>query len=309
MAASSLFPKLPQDWMESKFVLNSSSADRSLTKDIFLRIYHKSKLETGRLLFVVHGQAEQSDRYQHLPFYLNQDTDAVALIDLPGHGKTPGIRGHIENYDQYTTAAIAGLEKAKQWFASKDGFNSSPKQVHWLGHSMGGLITLRTMIKQPNLQLTSVITSAPLIKVAMPVPALKSLGGKLIEPILGSLKLDNEIDGSLVSHDENVINEYSLNPLNHHFVTPRFFVQTMRELDELQKYSGPFPYHWMLILPLADKIVCWKTTFEFYQNMRMNSGLTKKINSFPGFYHESLNEIGKERAFVAISNWLQGFPS
>lgn len=86
------------------------------------------------MLYIVHGQAEQSDRYEHFPFFLNGIVDAIACIDLPGHGKSKGIRGHIENFDQYSEAALAGFRFSEAWMKKQTG----TCQAHWLGHSLAG---------------------------------------------------------------------------------------------------------------------------------------------------------------------------
>lgn len=293
MAASPQFPKLPSDWYEESHFLNDG--------EIHLRIYRAKNLSKGRLLFLVHGQAEQSDRYEHFPHYLNGIVDAIACIDLPGHGKSKGIRGHIEKFDEYTEAALTGFHFAEAWMKKE----SDKCICHWLGHSMGGLITLRTLLKETQINLRSVTTSAPLLGLSLPVPPVKKFFAELTEPLLGKLKLGNELDGSLISHDPEVAKAYDTNPLNHNYVTPRFFVHLMEEMPLVQKNHGPFSYNLLMLLPLDDRIVSWKDSWNFYQNLEMNEGAKKELATFPNFFHESFNEIGKERAFNALADWLK----
>jgi lysophospholipase len=294
MAASPFFPKLPSGWT-SEF-LNTHN------DQISLRIFRSSNLKGGRFLYLLHGQAEQSDRYEHFPFYLNGQVDAIICADLPGHGKSQGIRGHIENFDEYEKAAIAGFEAGLEWMKKQSGGQA---QGHWFGHSMGGLITLRTLLKHPSLPLKSVTVSAPLLDLALAVPKLKRFFGELVEPFLGSLKLSNELNGDLISHDPEVAKAYNENPLNHNYVTPRFFVNMMKEMPLVRNNPGPFAYNLLMVIPLADQIVSWKAGFHFFENLKMVEGKKKAITSFPNFYHEAFNEIGKERAFNALADWIQ----
>ncbi len=269
---------------------------------ISLRIYRSSNLSRGRFLFVVHGQAEQSDRYEHFPHYLAGLVDAVICIDLPGHGKSQGVRGHIENFDQYERAVLAGFQAAQDWMKKQ---SSGRAEAHWLGHSMGGLITLRTLLKHSDLPLKSVTVSAPLLDLAMAVPVVKRIFGELIEPILGSLKLKNELNGDLISHDPEVAKSYSENPLNHNYVTPRFFVNMMKEMPLVRNNHGPLAYNVLLIVPLADAIVNWKMTYHYFKELKVTEGKKKSLAGFPNFFHEAFNEIGKERAFTALADWLE----
>ncbi|MEZ0392538.1 MAG: alpha/beta fold hydrolase [Pseudobdellovibrionaceae bacterium] len=293
MAASPFFPKLPSGWT-TEFIDIAN-------KTISLRIYRSADLSQGRFLYLVHGQAEQSDRYEHFPHYLQGVVDAVICVDLPGHGKSLGVRGHIENFDEYSTAVLNGFQAAFEWM--KQNSNASV-QAHWFGHSLGGLITLRALLKESNLPLQSVTVSAPLLDLALPVPKLKRLFGELVEPLLGSLKLSNELNGDLISHDPEVAKAYHGNQLNHNFVTPRFFVSMMKEMPLTRNNSGPFAYNLFVIVPLADQIVSWKACLQFFKQLQMKEGKKKVLTSFPGFFHESFNELGKERAFVALSDWL-----
>lgn len=294
MPASPFFPKLPSTWSTEFIDL--------LNKEISLRIYKSKDLSRGRFLYLVHGQAEQSDRYEHFPHYLEGLVDAVICIDLPGHGKSAGIRGHIENFDQYGNSVLAGYQAACAWMKKHSG---GPCQVHWFGHSLGGLITLRTLLKESHLQLHSVTVSAPLLDLALPVPKLKRFFGELVEPVLGFLKLTNELSGDLISHDPEVAKAYQGNPLNHNFVTPRFFVNLIKEMPLVRNHTGPFAYPLLMIVPLEDRIVSCRAQYKFFSQLKMIDGKKKALTSFPNFYHESFNEIGKERAFVALSDWIR----
>jgi alpha-beta hydrolase superfamily lysophospholipase len=125
-----------------------------------------------------------------------------------------------------------------------------------------------------------------------------------VEPFLGSLKLKNELHGDLISHDPEVGKAYESNPLNHNYVTPRFFVNMMKEMPLVRNNPGPFAYNLLLLVPLSDQIVSWKATYQFCEQLKMKDGKKKVLTSFPQFYHESFNEIGKERAFNALADWI-----
>lgn len=264
---------------------------------IFFRLWQKKNGQSGRALYLVHGQGEQSDRYTHFPFYLSNTVDAIACVDLPGHGQSNGIRGHINNFDQYSDAVVTGF----QHFRAKIG---SEKETHWLGHSLGGLITLRTLLAKQNLNLASVTASAPLLGLALKAPKIKSMAARLIEPVLGQLPLDNELDAQTISRDASVVAEYSNNKLNHGKVTPRFFVRLMREMELMKAPQNEFAYNLMMLSPLSDKIVSWQSGLSFYERLKMKSGSKKEYQSFPDFYHESFNETGKDRAFACLESWI-----
>lgn len=294
MAASPFFPKLPIDWTENSLGV--------LQNQIFIRIFHRKSFSQGRLLFVVHGQAEQSDRYQHFAHFLQDTVDVIACVDLQGHGKSTGTQGHIENFDQYSSAALAAFQAACQWTEQRGGL----KEAHWFGHSMGGLVTLRTLLKEKSLHLKSVTASAPLLDLAFSAPKLKVAFAKMVAPtLIGKLKLHNELNVEDVSRDQEVAKAYTENSLNHHFVTPRFFVNLMSEMEHTRNHRGPFSYPLLIISPLGDRIVSWKSAYKFFSELQMESGKMKQLNGLPGYFHESFNDLGKERAFNALNCWIR----
>lgn len=295
MSASPQFPKLPKNWSETSLWLADG--------DIHLRIYSKNHGTTGRLLFVVHGQAEQSDRYEHFPHYLQETIDVVAAIDLPGHGKSKGTRGHIQSFDDYHEACLLAFARAQSWTEETYG----KCHAQWFGHSLGGLISLGVALKHSSLHLKSFSISAPLLDLAFPVPSLKASFAKIAEPLLGRVPLNNELNVEDVSHDPSVIAEYTANLLNHKYVTPRFFVHLLNEMKRVRESTDVINYNLSMYVPLADKIVSQKSSREFFRHCKVSDGKIKSLEMFPGYYHESFNELGKERAFLALESWLKRF--
>ncbi len=298
MSASPLFPQLPTDWSEETGFLPNQAQPIFFR---FLKKNEKTSTRTGRALFITHGVGEQSDRFSHFPHYLHTSFDAIGLIDLPGHGKSAGLRGHIESFDVFSEAVLSGFK----FFTNKMTEIYGPLEWHWLGASMGGLITTRTMLKFPQLPLASVTLTEPQFGIAVKVPWLKDFFGTLLEPFIGKIPLKNELDASFLSHDESVQKVYVNNPLNHAFVSPRLYVNMKREMDELQNLNSEFPYNLFIIVPLGDQIVSWKATYHFFEIVKMKTGTIKLMTSFPDFYHEAFNESQKDRTFNAFEDWIK----
>jgi len=298
MTAAPQFPNLPAQWVEESGFLNPQMPQ------IFFRFFKKTESHsnrTGRALFIVHGLGEQSDRFTHFPHYLHTSFDAIGLIDLPGHGRSAGLRGHVENFNVFSDTVVAAFK----FFGAKISENTPKMEYHWLGASMGGLISARTMLKYPNLPLTSVTLTEPQFGIAIKVPWLKEFFGTLLEPLIGRIPLKNEIDATLISHDVNVQTTYLNNPLNHGFVSPRLYVNMKKEMLAMANLTKEFPYNLFVIVPLNDQIVDWKATYHFFEKLKMKTGTVKVMTGFPDWYHEAFNETEKGRAFVAFEDWIR----
>lgn len=288
MSASARFPELPSHWSESKSLVAQGK--------IHVRHWKNPKSKIGRNLLVVHGYGENSNRYRHFPFFLDDLVDSIFAFDLIGHGLSTGARGDCQRYSDYTDTLMMAVNEV---------LANVPGSCHWFGHSFGGLITLSLMKNSRLEAMKSVIVSAPFLALAYPPPPAKKFFGELIEPILGHLSLKNEIDLGVLSHDPSVAQAYAGDPLNHDRITPRTFVQMTKAQTEIRAWKGPIDKELLVILPLADPLVSAQTTFQFYMNLT-STGLGKKVlQEFPGFFHESFNEKDKSLAFNCLSAWLR----
>lgn len=104
----------------------------------------------GGLVFF-HGQGDFIDRYPDIlePFVLAGYQ--CLLTDLPGHGRSPGKRGHVP-----------GLPFVEHLLTDSISHLTGPTLI--AGHSMGGLLALHFFLRQP-CQFAAAWLSSPLLRV------------------------------------------------------------------------------------------------------------------------------------------------
>src|SRR5271155_2712257 len=89
------FPPIPQDWTTR--IETYPSYDDQLR--LFSAIHQRKTLPTGkkplRVLAIAHGIGEHGGRYLHFPHYLADTVDVVFCPDHRGHGRSEGLRGHV----------------------------------------------------------------------------------------------------------------------------------------------------------------------------------------------------------------------
>lgn len=275
MSASPSFPDLPAGWVEE------------------IRGYErvwKSPATNLPTLLIVHGFGENSDRYRHVPHFLQNHFSNVVAIDLPGHGRSPEKRGDCQRFSDFTDRVKSVLGSAS----------------HILGHSFGGLVVLKLLKMGALNYQKSIVVSAPLLQLTKPAPFVKALAGRMIEPILPHLQLENEIDPAVVSHDESVVRAYKADPLNHSKITPRMFKEMTKAMDEMKVWQGPAlkeGQKFAMIAPLADPLVHPPTNLNFYEKLKVGPAAMKQLFPFEGFFHESMNESGKAAVFAALDRF------
>ena len=298
------FPILPTDWTtEWDTFLSSDQKHQIYTVTHHIQAWTKEALETnpkmGRVLVVAHGLGEHSGRYLHFPHYLKDTVGAIHLIDHVGHGRSEGLRGHVHHFDQFADDLILAIARLEKKLISQFGY----AEIHLLGHSMGGLVVLRALLKNPKLNLSSVSLSAPLLAPYRKVPALKRAGGYILSKFWSSFHLPSGLDPNHVSHDPAVVQAYLSDRLVHDKVTPKFFFSLENTLaDTLAKNTG-FSYPLLLLLPGKDLLVNSEVALKYFQQLKIRD---KSLKNYPNFYHESFNEPGKEIIFNDLKAWIDG---
>ena len=251
-----------------------------------------------RVALVVHGMGEHGGRYLHLAHYIGDAVDAVSCIDLPGHGRSEGLRGDIERFDSMIDDIALAVRRTHEQFKKRFG----SVELHLVGHSLGGHLVLRTALKHPDLPLASLTASAPFLGIKVKVPVVKKSAAILLSKVWGSLQLDTALDAGLLSHDPAVVEAYTEDRLVHSKMTPRFFMQVQAAMRDTLGHTKGIQCPVMLQIPLQDGVVDSEISLGFFRNLENSA---KELKTYPQFFHEIYNEEGKEQPLSDLKEWIQ----
>ena len=243
---------------------------------------------------VVHGGGEHSGRYRYTAPRFNRDGLAMHIFNLPGHGKSPGVRGHIHRFDDYIahTAAIVDL------VANEYG----PRPV-LIGHSLGGLIATYYAVQRPD-AMSCLVLSSPFWGMAVHVPTWKRAVARLLSPVWPSLTLarPKAIEQTL-THDIRSYAQYLADPLVHSRASVRLYTETRRRLDEVIDTILPKLMVPVLVLQADDdRIASVMAIINGFQ--RIGSPIKRKI-VYPSLYDELFNETQRETVWRDVIAWLR----
>ena len=244
------------------------------------------------ILVITHGIGEHSGRYTHVADYFIKRSFTVWACDLRGHGKSGGKRGHIDSFDDYLADVGQMIRIAKDHYPGIKTF--------LMGHSLGGLIVSYYAEKRPG-ELNGLIASAPALREKMKVSPVKAFLGSTLSSIMPTFSTTTGLDPNLLSHDQEVVRKYVEDPLVHRVATARWFTEYRRAQDETMRSADKLTLPCLVIQGGADGIIDPAVASKFYKRI-VSSDKTLKV--YDGFYHESLNEIGKETVLADIDGWL-----
>ena len=288
------FPGLPEGWRSETETILSADGNKKL----FLFKWSQDAISSPATLLIIHGMGEHSGRYIHVPHYVQNQIGTVFALDLRGHGRSEGIRGHVDRFDEFADDVEGVIRKIETDSVKKWGRS----EIHLLGHSMGGLVVLRTLLKRSQLPLKSVIVSAPLLGVKVPLGVAKRAAAHLLSHVYSTIQLDSEVNPKVLSHDPSVGEAYLADRLVHSKGTPKMYTEMLKAIDATLKDASGFEFPLMAILPGQDQVVDTEVSKVYFEGLQNTK---KTIKIYNDFYHESFNELGKEKAFEDLCEFIK----
>jgi len=251
---------------------------------IFYRTYlpvrqtGKSEQERSRVV-IVHGIGDHSGRYNNVVDVLLPRGISIWALDLRGHGRSEGKKGHIGSFEEYISDVLFLVNIARK---SKE----EDTKCFILGHSMGGLITLYFALRYPQL-IDGMIISSPALGLAVRVPIIKVILGRLMSFLFPSFTMGNGLNVGMLSHDEGVVRAYVEDPLVHDRVSARWFTEMLNAMEYVN--SSPEKLNIPILMQLAqdDHLTDPLVSEEFFERLTVGD---KTLRVYEGLYHEIYNE-------------------
>lgn len=238
---------------------------------------------------LLHGLGDHSGRYGELARVLTGHGLTVAAFDLRGHGRSPGRRGDapsleacLEEIDTVAREARISIGGGRPWFL--------------FGHSMGGLLALLYALERPPPDLRGLLVSAPWIATRTPVPAWKELLGRLLRRVAPGVGLSTGLNPDDLSRDPSWVRAYRDDPLVHHRISPRLYHLVGRAQERVRRGELNVPA--LFLVPEDAPLVDGDAA------RRLAERVGADLRTFSGFRHEAFGELGRERFFRAVEEWV-----
>jgi alpha-beta hydrolase superfamily lysophospholipase len=267
--------------------------ETSDTAELFYQCW-KQENPKGSLV-IAHGFAEHSESYERLAQGISPLGLDIYAFDFRGHGRSPGPRGYVDNFDLYVSDLTTFVEYLEAESVT------APKFL--LGHSMGGLVVLRYLLDADHHPFRKVILSSPFLGLKMAVSPLKEKAAHLLHRWLPQVTLPHGIRLEDLSRDEQVVQEYKKDYLRHDKIAPSTFIGMKECMDYVMSHASSIIDPLFFQVAGDDKVVDLEKTKEFFQQL---PSIQKKMIVYKNSYHEVYNDLNRHEVYADLINFLKG---
>ena len=262
-----------------------------------LRLYYRRWTGAGEpqaVIALVHGYLEHSGRYGFVGDYFAARGFTVYGFDHRGHGQSGGTRAHVEHFGDYLT----DVERYLDLIRDREG---TQKPIFLVGHSMGGLISLRYALERQS-GVRAIAVSSPYLGNKVPVSAAKLFVGRMLSKVMPKASLDAQLDRKLLSHDPAVVAAHEADPLITHKFTARWATEAMAAQAWVLANAHRMALPTLVMQGADDQIADPAASRTFFERLTHPD---KSWKSYTGYYHEIFNEIGRDEVFRDLETWLR----
>ncbi len=266
---------------------------------------------------LLHGLAEHAGRYDALAARLNAAGIELVAIDLRGHGHSPGERTWVARIDEYLSDAQALLDavcgSARRGTTSgadipcaTSGDNMDPP-LFLMGHSMGGAIAALFAVerladfarrKRP---LAGLILSSPALAPGRDVPRWKIAASRVISRVWPKFPA-MKVEPKLLARDDAVVDANRRDALVHHGDIPaRTGAEILDAMERIERGRAALRLPVLVYHGSDDKL----TEPEGSRAFAAQVGSTDcTLTIYEGSYHETMNDLDRERVIEALIAWI-----
>ncbi len=260
------------------------------------KLFYRSWLPNkpySKAIILFHGGHEHSGRFQDLVEQLDLADNAIFAWDARGHGRSPGIRGHANHFQDYVRDAEAFVKHIS------DKYAIPLKNMALIGHSVGSVIAA-TWVNDYAPPISSMVLGSPAFNIKLYIPAaLPAL--KIVQRLKPDAHINSYVRPSMLTHDKAEAEARQSDPL----ISPRISVRVLTSLfdtaERVIKSATGIDVPTLIFSAGSDWVVHRSAHRRFLENLGTSE---KTLRELPGFYHEIFHEkdrhipISEAREFI-----------
>ena len=262
------------------------------------------------VVFIVHGLAEHISRpgWEELARRMAAEGYAVHGMDAQGHGRSAGLRGYVERWDDLVDDELDFIRSFNRAYPA-----DMPRVL--FGHSLGGLLALHVALRYraehspaDAWAFSMLILSAPAAqadpKVATPLNKFLARVGSVLAP---KQRVDT-LDPGVLSRNQKAVEVFRNDPLvDHDGLRARFAREILRGQNVVRGVGDKTP-----LSSLAMPVMCLHGTADVvvpvsasrFVHEHVGSG-TKRLCLYERAYHELFEDRDRDMFFNDILHFIR----
>lgn len=236
---------------------------------------------------VVHGYAEHGGRYQEVARELVDAGLTALALDLRGHGRSDGQRGHVVRFTDYLDDIEAGLAV----LAERVGADAPVLLVCHSNGSLAGLRLLADPFRCPR-TIRAAVLSSPFLRLTFGVSPVKRALGQVASRLLPSLSLPNQIPLEVLTSCPQRRAEREVDTLCHDVASARWYAEALATQEWVRTFAHRIQVPTLWLVAGGDRLVDPAASREIHALLRAPA----RFEELPGMEHEVFND--PERASV-----------
>jgi alpha-beta hydrolase superfamily lysophospholipase len=245
----------------------------------------------GRTLVIIHGTSEHGGRYLHAAEEAVARGWDVLIPDLRGHGRSDGIAVHVDRFEQY----LQDLDTIWQYF------ELNPERTAVLGHSFGGLVSIRFAETRPS-RLAALVPMSPLLGLRVKIDPLTYAIGRLMSFVFPTTRFQSKVPPEHTTRNPEVLANRNSDPLLRKSVTASWFFQMKQALRDADEQAASVVVPVLAMQAGGDLIVDPLAVEPWLEKTGSDDRTLKMLDDH---YHELLNETDWRETLNLLLNWLE----
>jgi alpha-beta hydrolase superfamily lysophospholipase len=269
-------------------------SEESFTSQDGIKIYYqvwKPDTPAKAVVQVVHGLAEHGSRYMNVVNTLVPAGYAIYATDHRGHGKSEGLRGYVNKFNDFINDEKQLTEIIKEQEGSTPCF--------LLGHSMGSFISIHYASNFPE-AFQGLVLSGTGTQTGEKVGAFLILMVRIFSKILPKGKINTGLSEA-ISRDPEVVKAYMDDPMVFPFITYRLGAELLKGTTELPTKISNIEMPILFQAGSDDQLVTGASDL-----FGCVTAADKTCKIYESLYHEVYNELEADRTIVLndLKEWL-----
>ena len=278
--------KVMREPEEKQFITHDGTA-------LFYRHWPATAGRADRAIVLFHRGHEHSGRFQHVVDELELPQFAMCAWDARGHGRSPGARGDSPGF----ACSVKDVDTFVRHVASE--YRIPIGNIVVIAQSVGAVLA-STWAHDYAPQVRGLILTSPAFRVKLYFPfALAGL--RLMYRLRGNFFINSYVKAKFLTHDPERIRSYETDPLITRAISVRVLLGLFDASQRVVADAAAIQLPVQLLTSDSDWVVHQKPQQRFYERL---SSAVKEMHVLPGFFHDTLGEKERARAFERIRSFI-----